>query len=151
MEQNVPPHCCDKQKSGSPETGHPPCILSLNFTSLLTFVKKFLLPLCQFFLPLFARIEFLDFRHKESMMDCGSSISYGFWRFSGVAMAYCPSSKPSWLNSVLLTLLPGYTKPTNSGTMFSRGADGFPAFSFSHRTPSPSLPIRDFHQKTRTK
>lgn len=27
-------------------------------------------------------------------MDCGSSISYGFRRFSWLAMVYCPDSKP---------------------------------------------------------
>ena len=42
------------------------CILSLNFTSLLTFIRIFLFPFRQFFLPLLAGVEFLDFRCKES-------------------------------------------------------------------------------------
>ncbi len=50
----------------APKTGHPLFILSLNFTSLLTFARRFLFPLCQLFLPLLTRIEFLDFRHEES-------------------------------------------------------------------------------------
>ena len=65
---------------GCPKTGHPLYMLSLNFTSLLTFVIRFLFPLCQFFLPLLTRIEFLDFRHKES----GEGINDGLRQFDFV-------------------------------------------------------------------
>ena len=37
-------------------------------------------------------------------MDCGSSISYGFRRFSWLAMVYCPDSKP-----LLAQLSPSHT------------------------------------------
>ena len=76
MEQNIPPHCCDKQKGGSPETG-PPYILSLNFMSLLTLSRILLFPYLKLFLPLFTGIEFLDFRHKES----GEGINDGLRQF----------------------------------------------------------------------
>ena len=65
---------------GMPRNRASLCILSLNFTALLTFVRRFLFPLCQFFLPLLTRIEFLDFRHKES----GEGINDGLRQFDFV-------------------------------------------------------------------
>lgn len=65
-------------------------ISSLNFTALLTFIRILLFLFFQFLLSLFACIEFLDFRYKESMTDCGSSISYRLCRASWLVWYVSP-------------------------------------------------------------
>ena len=65
---------------GMPRNRASPLHIILNSTSLLTFARKFLFPLCQFFLPLLTRIEFLDFRYKES----GEGINDGLRQFDFV-------------------------------------------------------------------
>ena len=65
------------QQKGMPQNRASLCILSLNFTSLLTFIRILLFPCLKLFLPLVTGIEFLNFRHKES----GEGINDGLWQF----------------------------------------------------------------------
>ena len=62
---------------GMPRNKASLCILSLNFTSLLTLIRILLFPCLKLFLPLVTGIEFLNFRHKES----GKGINDGLWQF----------------------------------------------------------------------
>ena len=62
---------------GMPRNRASLCILSLNFTSLLTLIRILLFPCLKLFLPLVTGIEFLNFRHKES----GKGINDGLWQF----------------------------------------------------------------------
>lgn len=149
------PPCCDGQR-GCPKTGHPLCILSLNFTSLLTFVRKFLFPLCQFFLPLLTRIEFLDFRHKES----GEGINNGLRQLDFVwILAFFPTG-----HSVLLQQqdLSGSTQSFSRSfpaiqsqqtlAPCSVGAQmGFQRSVFLIELLSHSFPSGVFSRKSRTK
>lgn len=75
MEQNVPPSIL--RQKGMPQNRASLCILYLNFTSLLTFIRILLFPCLKLFLPLVTGIEFLNFRYEES----GKGINDGLWQF----------------------------------------------------------------------
>lgn len=95
MEQTVPPHYCDK--TGRPDIGRPFAYYLgiLLHSSLLS--EYFFFHASNSFRPSSLAYNFwisgARNRAKESMMACGSSISYGFWRFSWMAIVYCPNSK----------------------------------------------------------
>ena len=61
-----------------PQTRASFCISFLNFTLLPAFIRIFLSPCRKLFLPLFAGVEFLDFRHKKS----GKGINDGLRQFN---------------------------------------------------------------------
>lgn len=87
-------------------------------------------------------------RAKESMMDCGSSILYGFWWFSWPTMGELPQQQNlTGSTSVHLTLLPGDTQLPKIVPIHRGETDHFKTWENSHRAPFPPLPFRGFHQK----
>lgn len=65
------------RQKGMPRNRASFFIPSLNFTSLLTFIRILLFPILQFLLALLACVEVLDFRCEES----GEGINDGLWQF----------------------------------------------------------------------
>lgn len=95
MEQTVPPHYCDKK--GRPEIGRPFAyyLWTLLHSSFLS--EYFFFHVSNSFRPSSLAYNFwisgVRNRAKESMMDCGSSISYGFWWFSWPTMGELPQQQ----------------------------------------------------------
>lgn len=82
------------------------------------------------------------------MMDCGSSILYGFWWFSWPTMGELPQQQNlTGSTSVHLTLLPGDTQLPKIVPIHRGETDHFKTWENSHRAPFPPLPFRGFHQK----
>ena len=96
------------QQKGCPKAGHPFAyhLWILLHPSLLS--EYFFFHASSSFCPSSLAYNFwisgARNRAKESMMDCGNSISYGFWWFSWLAIVYCPNSK-----TLLAQLSPSHT------------------------------------------
>ena len=115
---------------GMPRNRASLCILSLNFTSLLTLIRILLFPCLKLFLPLVTGIEFLNFRHKES----GEGINDGLRQFDLVWIltlfltghgVIASTAKPLQFSSAHPTLLPGNKQFSQMVPVHRRRTDHF--------------------------